>query len=50
MTTITINPEEAARLDYEYNWADLVTFEHYLSIKQQELSYLANQRGYEASK
>jgi hypothetical protein len=50
MTTIILNPEEAARLDYEHKWADLVTFEDYLSIKQQQLSYLANQKGYEASK
>ena len=50
MTTIILNPEQAARLDYEHNWAGLITFEDYLSIKQQQLSYLANQKGYEASK
>lgn len=50
MTTIVLNPEQAARLDYEHNWAGLITFEGYLSIKQQQLSYLANQKGYEASK
>lgn len=47
MTTIIINPEEAARLDYEHNWADLVSFEDYLNIKAQQESYSANAAGYE---
>lgn len=47
---IVLNPEEKLRLDYEQKWKDLVSYDDYLSIIAQTESYLANQRGYEASK
>lgn len=47
MTIIIINPEEAMRLDYEVNWSHLVTFEDYISIKNQQKVYESNQKGYE---
>ena len=50
MITIILNPEEAQRLDYEKNWKDLISFENYLSIKQQQNVYESNQIGYERTK
>ena len=47
---IILNPEEKLRLDYEQKWKGLVSYDNYLSIIAQTESYLANQRGYEASK
>jgi hypothetical protein len=44
---IVLNPEVAKRLDYEQNWADLVTYESYLSIIAQKESYANNASGYE---
>ena len=44
---IVLNPEVARRLDYEQNYADLVTYESYLSIIAQRESYAANVSGYE---
>lgn len=44
---IVLNPEVARQLDYEQNWADLVTYEGYLSIIAQRESYSANVAGYE---
>jgi len=46
---IILNPEETLRLDYEYNWKDLVTFEDYLSIKAQQEVFESNQKGYEVA-
>ena len=44
---IVLNPEVARQLDYEQNYADLVTYEGYLSIIAQRESYAANVSGYE---
>ena len=49
MVTIVLNPEEAQKLDYEYNWKDLVSFEDYLSIKAQQKVYESNQKGFESN-
>lgn len=46
---ITLNQEEAQRLDYEHNWKDLVTFEDYLSILSQKRAFEGNIKGYERS-
>jgi hypothetical protein len=45
---IILNPEEAQRLDYENNWKDLISFESYLSIKDQQAVFESNAKGYEA--
>ena len=47
---IVLNPEEKLRLDYEYNWKDLVSYADYLKIITQRKSFLCNELGYEASK
>lgn len=47
---IILNPEEAAKLDYELNWSDRVSFEDYLSIKAQQAVFESNEKGYESSK
>jgi len=47
MTTIILNPHDTQRLDYEYNWKNLVAFEDYLSIKAQQEAFESNQKGYE---
>ncbi|MEI6533623.1 MAG: hypothetical protein WCO06_07365 [Candidatus Roizmanbacteria bacterium] len=44
---IVLNPEEAERLDYEYNWKSLVSFEDYLSIKAQQAVFESNEKGYQ---
>lgn len=49
MHTILLNPEEAAQLDYEQNWKELVSFEDYLSIKAQQAVYESNAKGYESA-
>lgn len=46
---IVLNPEEKLHLDYEHKWKGLVSYDNYLSIIAQTESYLANQKGYEAS-
>ena len=48
--TIILNPEEHLRLDYEYNWKDLVSFEDYLNILAQKAQYNSNIKGYETNK
>jgi hypothetical protein len=50
MITIVLNPEETQRLDYNDNWKDLISFEDYLLIKQQQSIFESNQKGYEISK
>ena len=47
---IILNPEEASKLDYEVNWKDLVTYEGYLSIKDQQYAFEKMQKGYEREK
>lgn len=47
---IILNPEEKLRLDYQYNWENLVTYADYLSIIAQRKSYLNNESGYERYK
>jgi hypothetical protein len=47
METIILNPEEALVLDYTRNWKDLVSFEDYLSIKNQQTVFESNIKGYE---
>ncbi len=47
MQTIVLNPEEALRLEYEYNWKELVSYEDFLSIKAQRETYDSNATGYE---
>ena len=48
--TITLNPEEVLKLDYEHNWKDLVSYEDYLSIKAQQATFESNEKGYESAK
>ena len=45
--TIVLNPEEAQRLDYEYNYKEFMTFESYLSMKAQQAVYESNEKGYQ---
>ena len=47
MKTIILNPEETLRLDYEANWKSLISYENYLSIKDQQEVYERNQKGNE---
>jgi len=45
MVTIILNPEETQRLDYEQNWKNLVSFDHYLLIKAQRAVFKSNEKG-----
>ncbi len=47
MQTITITTDQTIKLDYEKNWKDLVTYEDYLSILEQQAAYDNNAVGYE---
>lgn len=49
MKTITLNPEEVLKLDYEHNWKDLVSYDDYLSIKAQQAVFESNEKGYESA-
>ena len=45
MITIILNPKESQKLDYEQNWKGLVSFEDYLSIKEQQKVFERNEKG-----
>jgi hypothetical protein len=47
---IILNPEEALRLEYEYKWKSLISFESFLSVKAQQAVYDMNAKGYERTK
>lgn len=47
MDDIILNPDEALKLEYEQNWEDLISFEHFLSIKAQQAVFESNAKGYE---
>ena len=50
MITITLNPEEEARLEYlEHKWDELMSFEDYLDVRDQRAAFDSNARGYESS-
>lgn len=47
MNNIILNPDETLKLEYEQNWEDLMSFEHFLSIKAQQAVFESNEKGYQ---
>lgn len=46
---IILNQDEHDHIDWKVNWSNLVTFEDYMSIRQQQEAFERNEKGYESN-